>query len=165
MTRDNLKRDIEESTHSILKIARDVCWNSISDNCLYIISKIDNSFEGNIFRERRNRKIRNEKKTPKSIDTVTEELKLIYEDLYDVNFYIYKSLTNKTIIEIQYYSKSDLSNDFYTKVKNNPPMVHCKITYPFYHNGKNKFDINWELGGLNYQLNSFIWKLKNKITR
>ncbi len=100
------------------------------------------------------------RKTTKSLKEITNELKDIYENLYDINLYIYKSERKRTIIEIQYYPKSSLPSDFYKKIKENSPMLHCKIRLPYYSENDKKFDVNWELGGVRHQWNNFFWKLK-----
>ncbi len=84
--------------------------------------------------------------------------------MYDINLYIYKSKKESTIIEIQYYLKSSLESDFYKTVKNNESMLHSKIKLPNYRkNDTYKFDINWELGGIRHEWNSFIAKIQFKI--
>ena len=102
-------------------MARNSCWNKISNNTSYIISEIVND-ERNFFDKRIERKKANDKKKPKSLEQITTELKDIYENLYDINLYIYKSKKESTIIEIQYYPKSSLESDFYETVKENNPI-------------------------------------------
>ncbi|WP_298903488.1 hypothetical protein [uncultured Psychroserpens sp.] len=159
VTKNNLEQNLKEATSSLLEMARNSCWNKISDNTSYIISEIKNG-EPN----RTERKKANDKKIPKSLGKITTELKAFYENLYDINLHIYKSKKDKTIIEIQYYPKSSLESDFYETVKNNDPMLHCKIGLPNYRrNDTNKFDVNWELGGIRYEWNSFLGKIRFKI--
>ena len=111
MKKENLEQSLREATSSLLEMARNSCWNKISDNTSYIISEIVND-ERNFFDKRIARKKANEKKQPKSLEQITVELKDIYENLYDINLYIYRSEKESTIIEIQYYPKSSLE-DFY----------------------------------------------------
>ena len=78
--------------------------------------------------------------------------------------YIYKSKKESTIIEIQYYPKSLLESEFYETVKNNNPMLHCKVGIPNYRkNDREKFDVNWELGGIRHEWNIFLGKIRFKI--
>lgn len=141
-------------------MARNSCWNRISDNTNYIISEIVND-ERNFFDKRITRKKANDKKKPKSLEQITAELKDIYENLYDINLYIYKSEKESTIIEIQYYPKTSLESDFCKTVNDNDPMLHMKIGIPPYVSNKmEKYDVNWELGGMRYELNLFWWRTK-----
>ncbi|MDC1161874.1 hypothetical protein OAT18_00370 [Tenacibaculum sp.] len=158
ITKKNLEQNLKEATSTLLEMARKSCWNKIHENTSYIISEIKESSPNRI-----ERKKENEKKELKTLKKVTSELKLVYENLYDINLYIYKSEKEKTIIEIQYYPKSLLDSKFYKTVKRNTPMLHMKVGIPPYVNNKTeKFDVNWELGGIRYLLNLFWWRLKFK---
>lgn len=42
ITQNTLQEHLAEATVSLLSIARDLAWNTISDNCLYIISNLKN---------------------------------------------------------------------------------------------------------------------------
>ena len=140
-------------------MAKNSCWNKISDNASYIISEIKNDVPN-----RTERKKANDKKKPKPLEKITTELKAFYENLYDINLYIFKSEKESTIIEIQYYPKSSLESDFYETVKSNEPMLHCKIGLPHYRkNDTEKFDVNWELGGIRHEWNNFLGKIRFKI--
>ncbi|KAA1240774.1 hypothetical protein [Aquimarina sp. RZ0] len=159
VTKSNLEQNLKEATSTLLEMARNSCWNKISDNTSYIISEIKNDKQN-----RTERKKINDKKKPKSLEKITAELKVFYEDLYDINLYIYKSEKENTIIEIQYYPKSLLESDYYETVKSNQPMLHSKIGLPNYRkNDTDKFDINWELGGIRHEWNSFLAKIQFKI--
>ena len=72
-------------------MARDHCWNAISDHCLFILSEIKTDAADDFFEERKLRKIINEQKIPKSFKQIMEDVRLIYDDLYDVNLYVYKA--------------------------------------------------------------------------
>ena len=122
VTKNNLELNLKEATSTLLEMARNSCWNKISDNTSYIISEIKNDVPN-----RTERKKANDKKKPKSLGKITTELKAFYENLYDINLYIYKSEKESTLIEIQYYPKSSLKSDFYETVKSNEPMLHCKV--------------------------------------
>lgn len=160
MKKENLEQNLIDATSSLLEMARNSCWNKISGNTSYLISKIKND-ELNAFDKRKERKKENEKRITKSLKQISTELKAIYENLYDINLYIYKSEKENTIIEIQYFPKSSLESDFYETIKYNEPMLHCKIGIPPYVNNKSeKYDVNWELGGMRYELNLFWWRMK-----
>jgi len=165
--KENLEQDLKEATSSLLEMARNSCWNKISDNTSFLISEIKNDGT-NAFEKRIKRKKENEKKVTKSLEQISTELKTIYKNLYDINLRIYKSKKEYTVIEIQYYPKSSLESDFYETVKYNDPMLHCKIGVPPYKNNKTeKYDVNWELGGMRSKWNlywshlKFKWKYRN----
>ncbi|MBQ4804529.1 hypothetical protein J8L88_16835 [Aquimarina sp. MMG015] len=158
VTKNNLVLNLKEATSTLLEMVRSSCWNEISDNTVYIISEI-----GKDLQNRTERKKENNGKEPKSLNEITTELKTIYENLYDINLHIYKSKKKKTIIEIQYYPKSSLELDFYETVRDDEPMLHCKIGIPSYRkNDSEQFDVNWELGGIRHEWNSFLGKMRFK---
>jgi len=160
-TIENIESQINDATSSLIDMARNSCWNSISNNTSYIISEIKD--DGKNFEQQRiERNKVNNKKEPKSLQKIISELKMIFEDLYDINLYIFRSEKTKTIIEIQYYPKSSLESGFYKTVKNNSPMLHCKVSIPVYTdmNKEQKYDVNWELGGIRYEWNLFWYRLK-----
>lgn len=143
-------------------MAGNLCWNKISNNTNYIISEI---VDGENFKNKRiERKKSNDKKIPKSLEQISTELKAIYENLYDINLYIYKSNKKNTIIEIQYYPKSSHESDFYETIKDNEPMLHSKVGIPNYRkNESDKIDVNWELGGIRHEWNNFFGQLRYHI--
>ncbi len=159
---DSTKIDIQNLSDKLIELAQNSCWNDFSNSYSYILSEIIND-EKNFFKKRIEREKLNSKKRPLSLKQAREELDKLYLNLYDVNFYVYKATKNKTIIEIQYYLKSSLDKDYYEKVKENEPMLHCKVATPFYLRKKDdKFDINWELLGLRYNWNIFLHRLRNR---
>ena len=161
--------NLKEATSTLLEMARNSCWNHISDNTSYIISEIKNDPRNfNIQRIENNKA--NRKKKPTTLENATADLKSIYDNLYDINLEIYKSGKHKTIVDIRYYPKSALESDYYEKVKNNAPMLHCKLGIPPYVNDKSKkYDVNWQLGGIRHHWKSFWnrlqfkWKYRNRL--
>ncbi len=159
MTSETLETDIKEMTDKLIQLARDHCWNEISDNCLYILSEIKDDGHENLFEQRANRIKENKLKEPKSLKEATAALLDIYHKLYDINFYVYKAQKSTTIIEIRYYPKSSLDNEFRETVLDKSPMTHCKVSMPQYADRKSdKFDVNWEFGGLRHQWKMYWWK-------
>ena len=71
----------------------------------------------------------------------------LYDDLFDINLHIYKTTSELTIVEVRYYLKSSIDEEYRQEVLHNPPMLHCKIAFPSWFSAeeKEKFDINWEL--------------------
>ncbi|ABQ05323.1 hypothetical protein [Flavobacterium johnsoniae] len=159
MIENNIKEKIENLTIRLLEIVHLHCWNNISKNLMFILSDISEVKGENFFIKRRNKNKLNKKKNPKNLNEVIEDLQEIYDLIYDINLYVYKSEKHKTIIEIQYFLKSKLDTDYLKTAANNPPMLHCKIAQPPYKNDQEKFDVNWELGGIRYYLNILWWKI------
>ncbi len=144
MTSATLQKEIEQAIPKLLDIARDLTYNIISDNCQFILTEIWNE-EENTHVQRQLNKIENDKKIPVSLPEMIPALQKLYEDLYDINLYIYLATENLTVIDIRYYSKLSLDADYREKVKEQPPMLHCKVTWPYWLPDRNeKFDINWE---------------------
>ncbi|GAB2815688.1 hypothetical protein [Ferruginibacter profundus] len=144
MIASTLQNDIEEAIPVLLELAREVTWNKISDNCKFIVSEIKNSGD-NFHVQRRMRKKENDLKIPLTLQQQMPTLQQLYENFYDINLHIYKATKNLTIIDIRYYPKSSLDQEYKQQVMNNKPMLHSKITIPAWvSDKKNKFDINWE---------------------
>lgn len=161
VTIENLHDDLKNATERLLEIARSQSWNSISSNCLFIISEIKDFSHNNLFELRKTRKRENERKKPLPLERIVDELYAGYENIYDINLYIYKSTRELTIVEVKYYPKSSLDKEYFEKVKDNPPMLHSKVALPPYsEDGKSKFDINWELGGFRHNWKMYWWKKK-----
>ena len=135
---------IEESVCALVTMAKEMTWNHISNNYLYILTEIKAPTE-NFHDQRKIRKRENDQKTPISIQDILPILNTLYDDIYDLNFHIYKATKNDTVIEISYYPKSLLDPDYRQKISDNPPMIHSKVAIPpWLSNRKKKFDINWE---------------------
>lgn len=144
MTQETLHQDIQDAVAGLLEMARGATWNSISDNCKFIISEIKNS-KDSFHIQRRLRKMENDQKTPVTFSEILPELKAIYADLYDINLEIYRADKELTIVDIRYYLKISLDKDYMEKVLIQPPMLHCKVPIPYWLDEKTeKFDINWE---------------------
>ena len=162
MNKETLEQNIKSLTTKLLELARECCWNEISNDCVYIISEIKDSPEKNFNEQRIDRNQLNKDKTPKSFECTISHLAGIYSNLYDINLYVYKAEKKRTIVEIRYYPKSFLDIEYYEKVKNNEPMLHCKVSHPPYLSETNpaKFDINWEFGGMKQSWKMFWGRRK-----
>lgn len=162
MNKENIYNDLKDATKSLIGRVKDLCFNNISDNCLYIISEIKN-IESNSFERTKIRIKENSVKTPKSLANILPELEALYSNFYDVNLYVYKAYKNKTIIEIQYYPLSSLSNDYRLETQSKETMLHGKVVLPpYYTETKKKFDIHWEFEPLNHKWKMFWWKRKQE---
>ena len=144
MTSNTLRYEIEKAVPKLLDLAKELTWNVCSDNCKFILTEIKDS-EENFHMQRVSRKKENEKKVPVAFSELMPTLQNLYDNLYDINLYIYKSDRLLTVVDIRYYPKSSLDEEYRQKVSHNPPMLHCKVAHPPWLTGKNeKFDINWE---------------------
>ena len=68
-----------------------------------------------------------------------------------------------TIIDIRYYPKSSLNEDFRLTVINNSPMLHCKVAIPpWLAEEKSKFNVNWKHYPLFNKWKSILalWRLR-----
>ncbi len=155
---ETLEKDILDATSQLLQLAKASCWNKISDDCVLILSEIEEKVGLTFDETRKKRKLENERKTPKAIIQIFSKLERMYETLYDINLFVYRAEKKRTIVEIQYFLKSQLEESYRQSVKDNEPMLHCKVPIPPYcTNGTEKFDVNWELRGLRYQWKMFEW--------
>ncbi|KAA2222724.1 hypothetical protein [Chryseobacterium sediminis] len=158
MNKENLKESINICITNLLQLAKINCWNLISSNLFFILSDF-NEFEGaNSTEKRWSRNRINNSKRLLTLDSAIEILHKEFYDLYDVTLYIFRANTRETIIEIQYYRKSNFEADYFAVVKDNPPMFHSKIAMPVYAWEGGKFDINWESGGGIHRVwKNFLW--------
>jgi len=166
MKKTDIYKDLNDAKLKLLEMARESCWNKISEECEFILSEIDDNRASNFLEKRKLRNEENLIKSPTALKDCVKELTNIFSDLYDVNLYIFQSKKAKTIIEIRYFLKSKLELDYQRKVYDKDPMLHCKIGIPPYHTNKEiKYDINWELGGLRDKWNMFCWRTAFKLKK
>jgi hypothetical protein len=162
MSKEMVEKQISDSINNLKKLVEIYCWNQLSLNYSFILSD-SNDFKRKNFLKLRKSKIKiNNQKVPQNLSEVTEILKAKYYDLYDVVFYIFKAKNFETIIEIEYYRKSNFDAEYFEKIKTNPPMFHSKIPMPRYGKNGKKIDINWHFGGLRHQFNTFIYDFQNR---
>lgn len=166
MSKQAFENDLKKSLADLLKLVEKFCWNKISQNCLYIVSDY-NEFDSSDHKDyRKIRKTINNKKAPQDLQLAVKELYKKYNDLYDITLYAFKVKRNLTIIEIQYFRKSNLDQEYFKTIKDNPPMFHTKISRPIYIGDQDiKFDVNWESMNIRHNLNLLIhrWKYRKII--
>lgn len=156
---NNIEKEIKNLTARLLEIVNLYCWNAVSENLMFILSDISEVKGKDFFIQRSIKNKLNKNKIPKSLKEAINELKEIYDLIYDINLYVYKAEKHQTIIDIRYFLKKNLDPDFSKTIADAPPMLHSKIEKPPYlKNNKTKFDVNWELGGMKYNWNMFWWK-------
>jgi len=157
--REDLSKNIQNSVDNLLRLAKMSCRNIISDNIFFIISDF-NEYKGENNTEPIELRSRiNNSKTLLDLNSAIEILNKDYHDLYDVNLYIFRSFKRRTIIEIQFYRKSNFDADYFALIKDNYPMFHSKISIPIYALEGGKFDVNWESGGgWHHAWKSFLFK-------
>lgn len=155
--------DISNAVVSLIEIVNQNCWNNISPNLIFIVSNINEVKGDDFFIQRINRNRINKGKVVKNLIDMINYLNEFSNNIYDINLYIYKSTNHQTIIDVRYFLKSDLDSDYLKTVINNPPMLHSKLTRPPYVNDKEKFDVNWELGGIRHLWKMFWWEKSIKV--
>jgi len=163
LTKDTLLQRLGDATSTLLEMAEKAAWNRISKNCLFVLSEVENNdsgFDG----QRAIRKSINDKKDPKPLSSLIPILEEMYPSIYEIDLFLYKSLRNSTIIEIQYYLKDSLEPGYGKTIVNNAPVLHCKVGIPFYIAGKKeKFDINWESGSFQHKWKTLWARLKYRL--
>lgn len=160
MIKEELHIFLKAETRQLLELAKSRSLYPVSENCLYITSKIENNSNENFLEVRKLRKRKNRDKKPRFLNEVVTELSHLYEDLYDLNLFIYKSSKNISLIEIQYFLKSSLDKEYHKKVGQDSPMIHSKLAIPPYVKGdKQRFNLNWELDGFKHRWKLFWWKI------
>ncbi|QEC78464.1 hypothetical protein [Mucilaginibacter ginsenosidivorax] len=162
ITKETLEQYLIKVTAGLIYTARDMAWNKISDNYLYILSPYNGTDKKNCFERYAVRKRINDVKEPQPLKTVMPELLDCYPDLYDIVLYLYRASKRLTVIEIEYRTKDDLDDNYRATVVNDPPMCHSYVVIPPYrtHDKKRKFDINWQNNTISNRLNIFWWRLK-----
>jgi len=158
ITKENLDQQIREATNLLLEMAREHSWNNISNNLKFIVKIItrnENSFEPSRLRKKR---LGKEKKL--DLESAITQLKSNYDNTYLIELYIFKANKKETIVDIQILEKSELEPEFRRTIYDNPPQLHCKVALPPYigREKKYKFDINWELGTIEYKWKMFWWR-------
>lgn len=143
MTSNNLQKEIEEAIPKLLDLAIELTWNKISNNCKFILTEIKDTPE-NFHTRRVLRKKENDKKVPVAFSEIMTELQNLYDNLYDIDLQIYRADSRLTVVDICYYPKSSLDQEYRQKVEHRPPMLHCKVAMPPWLLDKERFDINWE---------------------
>jgi hypothetical protein len=158
-TENNIEEKIKNLIKRLLEMVNLYCWNDISENLMFILSDISEVNGENFFIQQKNKNKLNKNKTPKNFNQVIADLKEIYDSIYDINLYVYKAEKHRTIIDIRYFLKIKLKADYLKTIAGDTPMLHCKITHPpYFKKDKDKFDVNWELGGIRYHWNLLWWK-------
>jgi len=144
MSSDTLHDSLNSAVPTLLSMATELTWNKISGNLKFILTEIKDN-ELNFHEQRLVTKKENDKKTPENLDKISSTLKEIYDNLHDINLQIYRSKKNLTIIDVRYYSRISLDENYRGKIKGNQPMLHCKVPMPpWLSNKKEKFDVNWQ---------------------
>lgn len=130
--------DINSITKQTLKFFRSRYINQFNDNCKYFLKRI-NPYTCKCEDLAKDIVLLSETE-------VSEKLNSIYEDLYEVTFYPYKSEENYTIIEVHYKIKSSFKRKYRKSIRHDEPMIFIKTQDipPYYRNGE-KMDLN-EIG-------------------
>jgi len=133
--------DINSITKQTLEFSRSIYVNQFNDNCKYFLRRI-NPYTYKCDDLAKDIVLLSETE-------VSEKLNSIYEDLYEVAFYPYKSDENYTIIEVHYKIKSSFKRKYRKSIRRDEPMIFIKTQdIPPYHRNGKKMDLNET--GINY---------------
>jgi hypothetical protein len=146
METTDLVTTLEGAVPQLLKLARALTWNDISDNYLFILSEITDE-PANSYQRRQLTKRLNDVKQPLPLVALAPALHQLHGNLHDINLYIYRATTELTVVDIRYYPRSSLSLTYQAQVAHQPPMLHVKVATPPWLalvEPPPKFDINWE---------------------
>lgn len=140
MTKKEFQEELERCTSLLLNMGRTLSWNKISNNCRFVVSAI--SIEDSA--TPRIALIQAAKpEAPVSLAVAADSLYAIYNDLYDINLYIYKASGKETLIDIKYLLRSAINMDCLSSATNEQPMFGCKVILPPWYKEGRKFNINW----------------------
>jgi hypothetical protein len=111
MTSKTLGKEIKEAVPKLLDMARELTWNDIPDTCKFILTETRNSTEN--FHVQRLLMIKeNDKKMPIPFSEVMPTLQNLYDNLYDINLHVYRVKKHFTVVDIRYYTKSSLDQEY-----------------------------------------------------
>lgn len=144
MTLEEFTHQISELSRMVRQLAEKSCTNMISENFVYILSQININESGNAFSQRAKRIKENDIKKAIDIEDAGRMLYKHFIDLYDVNIFIHRSETNRTIIDLRYVLKSSFEQEHKSKIYQNAPMFHAKLSIPPMLENNEKFNVNWE---------------------
>lgn len=154
--------DINSITKQTLEFSRSIYVNQFNDNCKYFLRRI-NPYTYKCDDLAKDIVLLSETE-------VSEKLNSIYEDLYEVAFYPYKSEEYYTIIEVHYKIKSSFKRKYRKSIRRDEPMIFIKTQdIPPYHRNGEKMDLNET--GINYNfarslnLKDLSYLLKSSLTK
>ena len=163
MDLDTLDKELFEGVQSLLKMARELTYNHISDNLIFIIHRVDQLYTNlSTYADRNKLRIKSIRQQSKlNYNQAVEELKHIFNNIFEINLYVYKANKSQTIIEIEVTNKNESPLSYPV------PNLYCKVPIPPYvldnhQNVTKKFDINWESSTLTTKWKMYLWKLKFK---
>ena len=104
MTPNDLVAAVGGAVPQLLKLARELTWNYISDNCLFILSEITDE-PANAHQRRLVTKRLNDAKKPLPLADLAPALHQLHGNLHDVNLYIYRATREVTIVDVRYYPR------------------------------------------------------------
>lgn len=153
----NLELEIKEMLDVTEEMVKRACWNKISANRTFIITKdsercIANGWQEKFLTEKAC--LFNNKKF--SFRDVIIFLEQNLESIYLIEVFLFKSLKMESIFEIRLKYQCDLEEKFN---KDKLPLRHCKVVKPPYLKDKaQKFDVNWQFGTVQTKIRLFLWR-------
>lgn len=145
LTPETLEAHLREMTACLLVRARAMTYNTLAEDCRYILSEIAGN--QSIITERdRFAWLNQQRLVPHRLAVIMPEVLRRYDNFYDINLCIHQAYRQVTIVDIRYYPKSSLPADYRQRVAQQAPMLHAKVALLWYEVDKSghKFDINWK---------------------
>ena len=165
ITPENLEQQLKAFTPLVLKLARDHCWNKISDTVKYVIKRVPSELNesGKLLDELDYlRKKLLSSKEPQDLKSTVEQLKSYFSEILRIHLYVFKAKKNLTIIEVEVI-ENELSDTAYLQyVEVGKPQIFSYIISPPYTSQyeHRKFDVNWRLGTFDHKWMMFWGRRK-----
>lgn len=154
----NLELEIKEMLDATEEMVRSACWNKISANRTFMITKDSErckpkeGWKAYFLAEKAC--LLNHKKY--AFGEALAFLEQHLETIYLIEIYLFKSLRKESVFEIRLRYTHDLKGDIN---RNQLPLKHCKVVTPPYLKDKaQKFDVNWKFGTLESKIRLFLWR-------
>ena len=98
---ETLREEINAATHSLLQIARESCYNSISDNVQYVLQIADQKLEnGNFYQQFKLKKKLIQSSPRLQSEALLNQLYSIYDQIHQMDLYIHKAEKRLTLVEV-----------------------------------------------------------------
>lgn len=160
--RDELRSMLQDATTGLLQLAKELCWNEISPNCIYHLSKAPNDGSESLSGKGILTRSTKEKLKLQTLDELMPVLNTLYPDLYDIKLFIRHAANDHTVIDLRYII---WDSDFgFRNTDGEPlPFINASIMMPPFHKEGTKVDINWKYDTLKHRIELFWWRGKFRV--
>lgn len=146
MEKEIFAEQLRKAANTTIEFAKTLCWNTFSENCVYIIEPSDREYSDHLNNNELDvLKLWNKNKnTQLSFESTVNLLWHDNQVPLWINIGIYRSLSNKTIIEL--LCSRRLREEQELMHQNEIPPFHILISTPFgpWDEKAQKFDVNWK---------------------